>query len=1008
LNLIKFAGDNNKNKRLGTKKILTTITLVLLAMLPTEAQNFIVSGRVVSDGDKKAVEFAYVTINDNDLWAVTDDKGYFEVKRVPKGKATLTVQCLGYNKYTLAFNVEKNIENLTIRLKESNLALEDVEVVAKRKDNAQTTSYNIDRMTLDNQQTLNVSDLQTLLPGGKTVNSTLMSDNRLALRSGSLEKGNASFGTAIDVDGVRLDNNAATNETMSNSTRSLSSSNIESVEIVTGIPSVEYGDLSNGIVKVSTRKGKSPFIFEGKINQHTKQISVSKGVELSNNGGVLNTSFEHARSFSDAASPHTAYQRNILTLHYMNVFMRNSTPLTLNLGFTGNIGGYKSEADPDEVMNDYDKVRDNVVSGNFELDWLLNKSWITNLSMKGSVSYSDKLSTSYYNSSSSTTQPYIHSTEEGYFIAENYEENPNASIVLGPTGYWYVKEFVDSKPFTYSLNIKAHWSKLFGKVRNRIMLGADYNASKNEGKGNYYDDMKYAPTWREYQYKDLPTMNDLAFYVEDKLNIPTSKISFFDLTAGLRNDMTIINGSDYGTVSTLSPRFNGRYIFWNNQRKKLVSDLSIHAGWGKSVKLPSFQVLYPAPTYSDLLAFAPGTTADNKVFYAYYTHPSKSIYNPDLNWQYTNQLDFGVEFTIKGTRVSLSAFNNKTFNSYMEVSSYTPITYKFTNQAALKNIGIAVANRSYSIDQQTGVVTVTDKTGTVSPVQLAYKERNTYNINHYYVNASPVKRYGLEWTVDFAQIKALRTSLRLDGNYYYYKGKDESLIAYIPTGTTSTMTNGDLYQYVGYYRGCSATSTSYTATASVNNGGISKQVNLNATFTTHIPKIRMIMALRIESSLYNYQRALCEVSDGARGYVLADANDIESTEVYDGSQKNKFVIVYPEYYSTWNDPTTLIPFSEKLAWAKKNDQALYNDLSKLCVRSSFAYTLNPNRLSKYYSVNFSVTKEIGEHVSISFYANNFLNNMHKVHSSQTDIDTSLFQSGYIANYYYGLSLRLKI
>jgi outer membrane receptor protein involved in Fe transport len=107
-------------------------------------------------------------------------------------------------------------------------------------------------MTLDNQQTLNVSDLQTLLPGGKTVNSTLMSDNRLALRSGSLEKGNASFGTAIDVDGVRLDNNAAANETMSNSTRSLSSSNIESVEIVTGIPSVEYGDLSNGIVKVST------------------------------------------------------------------------------------------------------------------------------------------------------------------------------------------------------------------------------------------------------------------------------------------------------------------------------------------------------------------------------------------------------------------------------------------------------------------------------------------------------------------------------------------------------------------------------------------------------------------------------------------------------------------------------------------------------------------------------------------------------------------------------------
>ena len=67
---------------------------------------------------------------------------------------------------------------------------------------------------------------------------------------------------------------------------------MESVEIITGIPSVEYGDLSNGIVKINTRHGVQPFIIEGSVNQHTRQISVNKGFDLGRNFGVLNASLE--------------------------------------------------------------------------------------------------------------------------------------------------------------------------------------------------------------------------------------------------------------------------------------------------------------------------------------------------------------------------------------------------------------------------------------------------------------------------------------------------------------------------------------------------------------------------------------------------------------------------------------------------------------------------------------------------------------------------------------------
>ena len=364
-----------------------------------------------------------------------------------------------------------------MRLAEDNLQLDEVQVVAHRKKDEITTSYTIDRKTLDNQQIMTLGDIAQLLPGGKSVNPSLMNDSKLTLRSGSSERGNASFGTAIEMDGVRLNNNAMMGETAGVSTRGVSASNIESVEVVPGIASVEYGDLTNGVVKVKTRRGSSPFILEGSINQHTRQIALHKGLDLGKNTGLINFSLEHARSFSDAASPYTAYQRNVLSLHYMNVFMKKTQPLTLDIGLNGGVGGYDSKADPDRNLDSYYKVKDNNVGGNVRLDWLLNKSWITNLNFTAAFTYADKRSESYSNESSSSTQPYIHTLTEGYNIAEDYDKNPSANIILGPTGYWYLRGFGDSKPLTYSLKLKANWNKSFGKFRDRLLVGAEWTSS---------------------------------------------------------------------------------------------------------------------------------------------------------------------------------------------------------------------------------------------------------------------------------------------------------------------------------------------------------------------------------------------------------------------------------------------------------------------------------------------------------------------------------------------------
>ena len=463
----------------------------------------------------------------------------------------------------------------------------------------------------------------------------------------------------------------------------------------------------------------------------------------------------------------------------------------------------------------------------------------------------------------------------------------------------------------------------------------------------------------------------------------------------------MIGGSAYGNVSSLSPRVNVRYDLLKGKK----ASLTLHAGYGKSVKLPSFQVLYPADNYTDRLVFTPGSTADNKAYYAYYTHVQRALYNPDLKWQHSRQWEIGADATVGKARFSVSAFWNRTYNPYQTENIYTPFAYNQTSQSALENCGIAVADRSYSVDPATGVVTVTS-TANGSSIILPYSTRHTFTSNRQYVNGSPVTRYGLEWVAEMPLVSNAHTvglSLRFDGKYYHYKGIDNTLIAGSPNGIGDQAGDAAVQPLIGYYIGSNVTSASSASTPSVSNGLLNKGCSLNTTLTARIPKLRLIMTMRLEATFLNYRRNL---SENRTTVLLQEAGDIIGT-AYNG-EENRYVAVYPEYYSTWDNPSERIPFAEALLAAKDNAPTLYQQLSRLIVRSNTAYYFNPQDISSYYSANFSITKEIGRWVSLSFYANNFFNNMSSVKNSQTGLESSLFSSGYIPKFYYGASIRIKL
>ena len=985
---------------------LRYIILLLFALLPLgiRAQTFTVSGTVTDKGTGEPVEFATVVLEASEQWAVADDKGKFSIPGVSVPKTVISVACLGYVTYSVEITISKDIANFKVQLQQDNLTLDKAVVTAKENSNSATTARTIDKTALEHVQMMNVSDISSLLPGGATQSAALTSEQQFNLRASSGENGNASFGTAVEVDGVRLSNNASYSDIKGVATNNIASANVESVEVITGVPSVEYGDMGSGVVKINTKKGKTPWQLTMSTSPRTKQLSVGKGFGLGRSGsgaslGVLNASMEYTRSISEQMSPYTSYLRRQMSLIYSNTITGGpfqSRPLRISAGVTGNIGGLDNSADPDLLTGTYSRRRDNSLRGNITANWLLSLDWITNIELNASAVYSDRLSRENKNYHQSVTEIALHARGQGYYMSAPYADGGDNPVVMIPAGTRYNVMAVDDRPLTAKVSLKANWARNFGAVSNKLKLGADWNADCNFGIGAYSEDESQAPTYREYRYCDNPWMNNVAAYIEDNLMVPVGREGRINLIAGLRNDNTVIRGSAYGVTSSLSPRFNAKYTVLDEKgrRNRFFRSLSVRGSWGVAVKQPSFSILYPVPGYLDINTFTSTASADNVVYRAFYVQPRTIEYNAGLRWQKNHQAEFGIDADLAGNKVSLVAFWNRTIDTYQLGTDYERFTYNYTGTADVQGLPIPAGDRVYSLDPATGVVTVSDKTGALAPIQAPYTTRKQLISSTFEDNEpGPVDRYGLEWVVEFKEIRPINTTIRVDGNFYSYHSILTNQIAYSPFTTAGR--DGTPFRYIGYYYGDNQ----------MTNGHESRSINNNITITTHIPRVRMILSLKLESSLLNYSRALSERPDGKRSYVVPDRADVlgfdASASIYDGEN---YAVLFPDYYASFDNPEPQ-PFLEKYRWAKENDPELYSDLSKLVVTSNYLYHFSKDYISPYFSANFSVTKEIGDLASVSFYANNFFNNMGQVFSTKTNTYESVYR--YIPRFYYGLTVRFK-
>ena len=870
--------------------------ILLLALLPAfttvSAAGFVVKGRVVDARTGESLDGSVISLDN--LWAMAFDNGEFQFDNVQPGKYQGKAILLGYVDKDFELEVKSDVRNLTIRLQASSLAIEEVTVTAKRPKDGSGTTYNIGRDALNHMQISSMSDMSALMPGGKTVNPDLTQSGSFSLRSGGSSAGNAAFSTAVEVDGVRLGGNAGFSSMSGVDTRSVSVDNVDYIEVVTGVPSAEYGDLGNGMVKVHTKRGSTPYRFSFTVNPRTYQTSVSKGYNLKDNTQILNVNGEWARAVKNLVSPYESYTRRTLGAVYTNTAHKG---LRLEMGLTGNMGGMNSKDDPDAFTGEYSKENAGSMRGNMAATLQLNRSYITSLKFESSINYEDNLSHSHIFSSAASALPAVHAENEGY----------NTATLL-PKGEFFSDRIADSKEMDLAASVKYTWDRKWEGYKSNLKAGLQWKANGNVGQGEYYEDpLLAADGYRPRPYTDYPFMHTVSGYLEDDFTFPFG----LQLIAGLRMDNIYVKGSDYSDVSSFSPRFNAKW--------KLSDAFIIRGGWGVSEKMPSFYILFPKQEYRDILVGSDNSGIEP--VYSYYTKPFTLEFNPGLKWQRHNNAELGIDATVLGTDISLVGFWNVTENPYKYTYTYS----------------VVEINRSTGTDR-------------------------TFVQNKKQDNGAPVYRSGAELTIDLPEIRPIRTSLRVDAQYTWTRTEDDGMNYYYNTGWSHTTLNNRSYQYVGIYRNGGNSNLMIK-------GSMSHALDANLTTITHIPEARLIITCKVESSLLKRSRN-----------IATQAEDV----------------LYPVAYLDVEDTE---PVLHEFTEADRTD-ARFKDLVRT---PSNDYLFVQDGYGAYASANLSITKEIGEKFSLSFFANNFTNSRPFVKSMATGVGAIFTPS-----FYYGLSCRIEL
>lgn len=890
---------------------------------------------------------ATVVVKELNIWATTNDSGDFILRNVPSGTYTLVVSCLGFieHEHPMTFPVRE--EKVTILIDEATLAIEDVVVTAKEGRRIASGSV-IEQSAIQHVQPTDLSDVLQLLPGQTALNPDLSRPKQLTVREiirrdGYIGDNMASLGTLLIVDGAPVSNDAnmqflkttgastgvtagfATTASGGTDVRQIAVDNIETIEVVRGIAGVENGDMLSGAVKVTMKKGKTPFTAKIKTDPGIKQFYAGKGLALGDRAGTLNLDFDYTSSFDDIRVRYKTFNRLNGGIIYNNTLFRETRPLTLSLSARGSQTLDVSKNDPDMLDIEDFEAKDQGLSINLNAKWAMNSAVLTNLNLMVSGNIQHQVG-------HEVTLEEIPSGAQPQPVA--YEPGENQVPILPSS---YISDLtIDGRPYYYNAKLSGNRSFNIGKVLNNIVAGVEYKLIGNNGLGRVYDlSRPPVPTGgtdaRPRSYKDIPSLGQLAYYAEENLGIPMGKTRL-DLQAGLRFTNVQPDGifSSSEETTMLDPRFNTRYTVIDNG-KGAVSHLAFRGGYGLFSKAPSLLYLYPDRAYWDKTGLSYYDPVAQRGLFVVTTKIFDNPRNENLVPAVNRKVEGGFDLTVDGIDLNVTLYSEKMENGFSFESYYENFIFNRYTQPLQNGLELYFVPGS-------GVFYLDPVSG--AEVQLPVTRDTVFVSFTYPGNGTMTTKKGVEFTLDLGMVRALRTSFIIDGAWMTVKR--QTTVGDL-TKPSSGSIGGKEFPMVALYP--------------AGYGSIDKRFNTNIRTITHIRELRMVASVTTQIIWMDRDQSVWDDPDGNPLFYT----DPAVADPY----ADKLLPKYVDPLGYYDREMVYHEFDRALAVTKP-----YSDLIK---RYNTPWYFAETGYPPYFVINFKLTKEITDKANFSFYANNITN-----------------------------------
>lgn len=806
--------------------LIITLSLLFGALICT-GQEITVQGTVADAVSGEPLPFATVTLKPGNAATHADAEGRW-VFRVAAGSYRVTASYIGYEESTMSV---KPGRQTVLKLKPS-ATLGEV-VVTARESQGLTSASRIDRDAMEHLQPTSFTDILELLPGNISQNPDMGSANTINLRetgavtatgaktSTSDDYAITSLGTRFMVDGAPVDGDAnlqgvptgdASDPSAKRSTinrgvdmRSISTDNIESVEIVRGIPSAEYGNLTSGLVNIKRVSRATPWTGRFKADEYSKLFSVGKGIAIGGTEHVVNADAGYLDSKVDPRDELENYKRFNASLR-ANFVWRNKAAVTKwNVGadYTGSFDNAK--VDPDLNFNKIDLFKSSY--NRFALTSTLalgptRVKWLDVIELNTSVSFQhDRI------------------TRQKQVAPQRASIAPTTMVEGVHDGHYLLSEYLadfvsDGKPLSLFVKLRLRGNHSFGSWMHDYKAGAEWSVAKNYGDGQIYDltrPLSASWTTRPRRFADIPALHVLSFYAEDNVTALLGA-SKFELQAGARTSQLPSLDSRFRLSGKVyvDPRLNAVFTFPEVQLVGSSMKFFVAGGWGVTTKMPTIDYLYPQVHYNDLIQLNYYDVNDplNRSRVNLRTYIEDAT-NYDLSAARNRKWEVRFGFDWGENRLSATYFQERMTSGFRYSRIYRPYDYRDYDETAIDAAAL---------------------TGQPSLENVPFVDKRVLDGMSKVTNGSRIDKRGVEFQLNTARWRPAMTSLIITGAWFRSRYSNSQMLFAPVNDVVGNQAVSDLY--VGLY--------------DTDDGRVNEQFNTNFTFDTQIPRWGLVFTTSLQ------------------------------------------------------------------------------------------------------------------------------------------------------------------